>query len=406
MNPRARLALLLTAGIFVSAATARGGSAEGRSRLGASAAQQNASAVPRLDGSKISADEIDAAVAKAVATRKVTGVGIAVLVKGKIEFVKGYGFRDAEKKLPMTPNSVGTAASLTKAAFAYLVMQLVQDGTIDLDKPVYQYLAKPLPEFPRYQDLAGDDRYKKITARMLLAHTSGLPNWRVLSDDKKLHIYFDPGSRFAYSGEGIDLLQLVVEAVTKHGMKELMVERVFRPLGMTRTSMTWERWFEDDFSNGYDEAGKSLGRQRRDRADAAGSMQTTVADYAKFLQAMMNGTGLHPETREMMLSPQVRIKTLHEFPTLSAETTNQNDAIRLSYGLAWGLYWTPYGKVFFKEGHDYGWQNYAVVFDQKKMGMLIMTNSDNGESMYDDLLRTIQGNTFTPVEWEQFGKSN
>jgi hypothetical protein len=91
---------------------------------------------------------------------------------------------------------------------------------------------------------------------------------------------------------------------------------------------------------------------------------------------------------------------------LSAETTNQNDAIRLSYGLAWGLYWTPYGKVFFKEGHDYGWQNYAVVFDQKKLGMLIMTYSDNGESMYDDLLRTIQGNTFTPVEWEQFGKSN
>jgi CubicO group peptidase (beta-lactamase class C family) len=185
-----------------------------------------------------------------------------------------------------------------------------------------------------------------------------------------------------------------------------MFERVFRPLGMTRTSMTWERWFEDDFSNGYDEAGKSLGRQRRDRADAAGSMETTVADYAKFLQAVMNGTGLHPESREMMLSPQVRIKTLHQFPTLSAETTNQNDAIRLSYGLAWGLYWTPYGKVFFKEGHDYGWQNYVVVFDQKKMGMLIMTNSDNGESMYDDLLRTIQGNTFTPVEWEQFGKSN
>ena len=81
---------------------------------------------------------------------------------------------------------------------------------------------------------------------MLLSHTSGLPNWRWFADDKKLRIYFEPGARFAYSGEGIDLLQLVVESTANKGLKELMEERVFGPLGMNRTSMVWESRFEGD----------------------------------------------------------------------------------------------------------------------------------------------------------------
>jgi len=83
-----------------------------------------------------------------------------------------------------------TAASLTKPAFATMVMHLVQERIIDLDKPVYEYLPKPLPDYPAYKDLAGDQRYKQITMRMLLDHTSGFPNWRRFTDDKKLKIYF------------------------------------------------------------------------------------------------------------------------------------------------------------------------------------------------------------------------
>jgi CubicO group peptidase (beta-lactamase class C family) len=120
----------------------------------------------------------------------------------------------------------------------------------------------------------------------------------------------------------------------------------------------------------------------------------------------MNGTGLRRQTRELMLSPQVRIASLHEFPSLSQETTHQNDGIRLSYGLAWGLYWTPYGRAFFKEGHDEGWRNYTVCFDEHRMGIVIMTNSSNGEGIYENLLETLQKNMFTPVEWEQFAPYN
>jgi CubicO group peptidase (beta-lactamase class C family) len=366
----------------------------------------NAPSIKRLDGSTLTAAEIDATVTRLMATAKVTGTGLAILNDGKIVYLKTYGFRDRKKALQLAPDSVMSAASFSKVAFAYMVMQLVQEGVLDLDKPVYQYLPKPLPEYGDYRDLAGDDRYKKITSRMLLDHTAGFPNWRWFEDDHKLHIHFDPGSRFAYSGEGIMLLQLVIETVTHKPLEDLMQARVFQPLGMTRTSMVSHLRFESNSANGYDEQESSLGPQRRLQAQAAGSMKTTPADFARFMQAVLQSQGLREETKDLMLGPQIAILSKHEFPTLSAETTDENKSIRLSYGLAWGLYWTPYGKAFFKEGHDEGWRNYTVCFDDAKIGIVIMTNSSNGESIYKELLETLLKNTYTPIEWEGFTPYN
>ena len=113
-----------------------------------------------------------------------------------------------------------------------------------------------------------------------------------------------------------------------------MQERVFQRLGMTRTSMVWQDRFESDYANGYDEYGRSLGPQKREKADAAGSMQTTIADFARFTQAVMESRLLRSKTREQMLSPQVQIISKHQFPTFSEETTDENKTIRPSYGLA------------------------------------------------------------------------
>jgi CubicO group peptidase (beta-lactamase class C family) len=362
--------------------------------------------VTRLDGTKISPSQIDATVTRLMEAAHVTGVGIAVWDNDKVVYLKTYGERNTEKHLPLTPDSVMTAASLAKPAFATMVVQLVHEHVIELDKPVYKYPPKPLPEYPAYKDLADDPRYKQITMRMLLDHTSGFPNWRRFTDDKKLRIYFPPGSKFAYSGEGIALAQMVVETVTKKTVTELMKERIFQPLSLNHTSMVWEPRFEHDYANGYDEHGKSLGPERRRKGDAAGSMQTTLRDYSRFVQSVLNDTIPDKHDRELMLSPQIQITSKHEFPTLSTETTTENRAIRLSYGLGWGLFWTPYGKAFFKEGHDEGWRHYVVCFDQPKAGMLIMTNSSNGEDIYDGLLRTVLGDTFTPLEWEGFKASS
>jgi CubicO group peptidase (beta-lactamase class C family) len=358
--------------------------------------------IERLDGSKVAPVEIDATVTRVMHAAEVTGVGIAIFNHGEIVYLKAYGVRDKEKNLPLTEDSVMSAASFSKVAFAYMVMQLVDEKRLDLDKAVYQYLPKPLPEYPVYKDLAGDARYKKITARMLLSHTSGFPNWRWFNEDRKLNINFEPGSRYAYSGEGINLLQLVVETITNKPLQELMKTYIFEPFGMTRSSMVWESRFESDYANGYDEWGRSLGPQRRPEANAAGSMQTTLVDFARFMQAVLQGERLSKQSREWMLSPQVQIFSKHEFPTLVNETTDENKPIRLSYGLAWGLYWTPYDKAFFKEGHDEGWRNYTVCFDERKSGILIMTNSSNGEGIYKELLESLLKNTFTPIEWEGF----
>jgi CubicO group peptidase (beta-lactamase class C family) len=373
---------------------------------GQSKSFSNASTVKQLDGSAITADEIDATVLRLMHAAKVTGAGIAILNDGKIAYSKTYGLRDKESALPLTLDSIMSGASLTKVTFTYAIMQLVEAGALTLDKPVYQYLPKPLPEYDKYKDLAGDDRYKKITARMLLDHTTGFPNWRWFEDDGKLKIHFEPGSRYAYSGEGFALLQLVVETITSKPLEQLMLERVFQPLGMTRTSMVWTGAFEDNYANGYDENEKSLGPQKRKHAGAAGSMSTTPADFAKFMQAVLRGKGLSKKSKDEMLSPQIEIHSKHHFPPFSPETTEENKPIRLSSGLGWGLYWTPYGKAFFKGGHDDGWRNYTVCFDDAKIGIVIMTNSSNGEGIYKELLETLLKNTYTPIEWEGFTHYN
>jgi CubicO group peptidase (beta-lactamase class C family) len=370
----------------------------------AAGAQQ--ASVTRLDGITITSAQIDFAVTRPMQTANVSGVGIAIFNRGKTVYLKTYGSRDTTRHLPLTPDSIMTAASLTKPVFTTMVMDLVHQRIIDLAKPVYEYLPKPLPEYARYSDLAGDPRYKLITMRMLLDHTSGFPNWRRFMPGKKLKIYFRPGSRFAYSGEGIALAQMVVETVTKQPITELMNEHIFQPLGMTRTSMVWEKRFENDCANGYDEQGKSFGPERRRVGDAAGGMQTTLRDYARFIQAVLDGTIPDNHSRQLMFSPQIQILSAHEFPPLATETHAAADgAIRLSYGLGWGLFWTPDGKAFFKEGHDDGWRHYVVCFDRPKAGILIMTNSSNGEDMYDGLLRTLLRDTFTPLDWEGFKRA-
>ncbi|MGA2166703.1 MAG: serine hydrolase [Terracidiphilus sp.] len=358
--------------------------------------------IPRPDGSRIAPSQIDATVTQLMASAHVTGVGIALFHRGKVVYLKSYGLRDTEKNLPLTPDSVMTSASLSKSAFAVLVMRLVQQHVLSLDKPIAAYLPKPLPDYPGYSDLQGDDRWKKLTLRMLLSHTSGFANFRGLEDDRKLKFHFDPGTRYGYSGEGIQLAQFVVETVTGKSLTDLMEENLYRPLGMTRTSMIWEPRFESDFANGYDEYGRSLGPERRSSPAAAGSMQTTLHDYAALLSALLRSKPLGIPATGSLFNRQITIHSAHQFPSLAPETTTANDAIRLSYGLGWGLYFSPYGKAFFKEGHDEGWRHLALCFRQHGDGILILTNSSKGEGIFKPLIDSILGQTSFPFDWEGY----
>ena len=224
----------------------------------AAAAQQ--SAITRLDGGKLTSAQIDSTVNRPMKAAHVTGAGIAFFHGGKIVYLKTFSMRDTGNNLPLTPDSVMNAASLTKSAFATVVMRLVQRGELDLDEPIEQYLGKPLGEFAPYADLKGDPRTAALTLRILLDHTSGFANVPWMESDHKLHMHYDPGTHHGYSGEGINLAQFVVEKVTGKSATQLMQVELFGPVNMSRSSMIWLPTSESDFANGYDEHGGSLGR--------------------------------------------------------------------------------------------------------------------------------------------------
>jgi CubicO group peptidase (beta-lactamase class C family) len=345
----------------------------------------------------------DSLVLRLMQKAKITGICISVVDNNKAVSVKAYGYRIKEQNLLNDSSTCFSAASLSKAVFAYLVMKLVDEGRISLDTPLAEYLPKPLPEYADYTDLAGDPRWKLITARHCLSHTTGFPNWRHFNprDNNKLEIFFTPGTRYAYSGEGIDLLQMVVEVIMGKGLEELAREKIFLPLAMTRTSYIWKPEFESDYAVGYNEKEKPVRFKRRTRADAAGSMETTIADYTRFMIAVNQGRGLSSYAYHEMLGPQIAIHSAHQFPSLSADTTSANDHIHLSYGLGWGLFNTPSGIAFFKEGHDDGWVHYVIGLPSANRALVIMCNSSNGEGIFKELTATFLGITI-PWEWEGY----
>ena len=229
--------------------------------------------IERLNGEKLTSGQIDAEIARLMKARQVPGLAVALIENGEPVLVKSYGLASVEKKQSLQNDTILYAASLTKLAFAYMVMQLVDEHLIELDRPIAKYLPKALSEYEKYGELASDERWRKLTPRILLDHTAGFPNFRFLNPDGKLDFKFDPGTRYAYSGEGINLLQFVLETGIGLDVGHEMQRRVFERFKMKRTSMTWREDFASNHADGYDEHGKSEPHDRRETARAAGSME-------------------------------------------------------------------------------------------------------------------------------------
>ena len=367
--------------------------------------------IKRLDGSFVSTAELAQNILRLMTSARVTGMSVAIINDAKISYVKSFGLRDKEENLPLTENTEVRAVSFSKAVFAYFVMGLVEKGVIELDKPVYQYLAKPLPEYENYAQLKGDDRYKLITARMLLSHTSGLPNWRWINEEGKLdrtgklEFKFTPGEKYSYSGEGIYLLQFVVEQITYQPLGELIQKQIFEPFGMKNTVIAWDDLLGENAAYGYD-GKENIFPIKRGKANAAGSIITTIDDYTKFISAVLKHKNLKKSTFDEMLKPQIQIYSKTQFPVPSREMTDENKWIHLAYGLGWGLMQTPRGKAFFKEGHDDGWQNYSVCFPDKKIAVVIMSNSGRAESIFKELLELTIKDVYTPWKWQSYTPYN
>jgi CubicO group peptidase (beta-lactamase class C family) len=364
--------------------------------------------IVRLDGSKISAVDADAFAKKTLEDAHVTGAQIAVVVKGKLVWSTAYGLRRREPPLPMERDTTTRAASITKGVFATYVMQLVERGEFKLDKPVAQQLPLSLENYEAYRekaaDLVRDPEWPKVTPRMLLSHTSGLGNFAAIEPDKKMHLHFKPGTQFLYSGEGINLVQFVIEEQKKKPLDKLMQEAIFTPLGMTRTGIIYRQEFEANVADRYDVDEKFRSKTQRFPARAAGSMTTSAEDLARFASALFAGKIVKKSTRKKMLKPVIQIRSLHEFPLGANEEEGKEAAeVGLAYGVGWGLLThTRFGPAFFKEGHGDGAQNYMICFEKQESCMILLTNSDNGELTFRPLLEKIFGDVVTPWEWEGY----
>jgi len=358
-----------------------------------------AHAIETIDGGTVTVAEIEETIPELMEEAWVAGLSIAVISGGNLEYVRAFGFRDRDAGSRPDEETVFGGASFSKTVFAWLVMSLAEERIIDLDRPLYEYLEKPLPEYPKYTDLAHDSHYKRITARHVLSHTTGFPNWRFFTPENRLSFLFPPGERFSYSGEGIALLQMVVEEIMERDLEDLAQEMVFRPFGMSRTSYVWQDAWEANHARPHNQYNQPRNVQHRRTAEAAGSMWTTAGDYARFLVGILGAEEKRRETANAMLERQVEIRSERMFGPGAIHETGENEGIRLSWGLGWGCFRTSDGRAFFHTGHDIGFQNYTVTHADRRIGIVCLSNSDNFESIAEEVVRTVLGQEGSPFRW-------
>jgi CubicO group peptidase (beta-lactamase class C family) len=370
--------------------------------------------INRIDGSKISVDSLNTRIDYLIEAANVAGVAVAIFNDGQLKYQHSFGYANLHKKILLSNKHVFYGASFSKAVFGYLVALLVVEGVIDLDTPLQSYLDRPLPEYEfekewrGYKNLKNDKRYETITARMCMNHTTGFPNWRWNTKENdffpegKIRFLVDPGSRYVYSGEGMQLLQFVIEQVTKKDLEHLAREKVFQPLNMNMTDYLWSEKFENKYCNGHTSKGEVIPKDISDEANAAGSMETTLEDYSKFVAHVLKLAGENSAITNLLFTPSVRIRSKTQFGYQGWQNTSENDSIALSYGLGWGILQSPYGKGVFKEGHGEGFQHYSILFPKKGTAVIILSNSDNAESIFKELLAISIGDSFTPWRWEGY----
>ncbi|HEY8259428.1 MAG TPA: serine hydrolase domain-containing protein [Gemmatimonadales bacterium] len=336
----------------------------------------------------------------------VPGAAIAVVDTGRT-WDHGFGRASLDPPQQVTTDTVFEAASLGKPLFAYQVLRMVDAGLLDLDRPLYDYL--PVPE-------ANNKRMRRVTTRHVLSHTSGLPNWR--KEPGPLEPATEPGTAYAYSGEGFFYLQRVVEKVTGRPVARLMEEEIFGPFGMTDSSYVWRPAFDRRMAVGYDETGNrqevyaAIGRRAAVVAAAwkrplldwryeesartvtlvnpewpvlplymvpnvASSLLTTARDYARFLTRVVapqpDGLTLQRATLEQMTRPQIEINSA------------------LSWGLGWGIQRDEFGQVLWHWGANNSFRNFVIADIAGGRAVVVLTNGENGPRVYERVIASVTG---------------
>jgi len=327
---------------------------------------------------------VDTLVPRLMTKYHVPGVSIVLVDDRKIAWSKSYGLMDTRTSEVVTGQTLFEACSMSKPVLAYLAMKLVENGILDLDRPLSAYL----PE----QFVGTADYGKRITARMVLSHTAGFPNWRKGEEEREgpLPIYFLPGTKFSYSGEGFYYLQRVIEQLTREPLAVHAKIVLFDPLGLKRTSFAWTKEMEPFQATGHDTLGQVLTKTKYVHANAGYTLYTSAEDYAKIICSILgpkytDGYSMSAGSVHEMMKHQVEVN-------VRAPVTRPGRAMGLGtyWGLGWAIDSTISGNIVYHSGaNGSGFRCYSQFSYDGGSGMVIMTNGLNGSEVWRRIVEKI-----------------
>lgn len=320
-------------------------------------------------------------------TYSIPGVSIAVIKNGKFVWSDAYGFADIEHKRKMKIETICRVQSISKSVTAWGVMKLVEQGKVELDAPVKEYVKKW--HFPETKYSEG-----KITVKQLLSHTSGMPlgNFTLeyspegfvpsLRDNlfKEAQLIKEPGTKFLYSNVGFNLLELLIEEVTGKEFAKFMEEEVLVPLGMDNSSFNWSKDLKNEVPMGYDLKSKPVPVYVYPEK-ASGGLFANVEDIAKFVIAGM----IYSDSKKDNILMQKSIKELY---TPVIKIPGLYGLVSEAYGFGHFIDNISQGKqAVFHGGQGHGWMTHFHSVPETGDGIVILTNSQRSWPMISNILK-------------------
>ena len=303
----------------------------------------------------------DNKIASLLKKHKIPSISIGLIQQGKVSHVRSFGVQ--KDTIKNGTNTIYKVASLTKPIVANVVLKLVDKKLLDLDEPLSKYYVD--------NDLKNHPYLNKLTVRNILSHQSGFPNWRYLTETKKLHFKREPGVKWEYSGEGFEYLRKAIENKLQRPLEEIAQELLFDPIGMRSSSFYWTANVDENlYAVEHDENGKVIPFEKYTEVNASANLLTTAEDYSKFLAHLLNGAGLSKELYKEFIKPHVKEKD----------------------GIFWGLGMQILPNLNGKEtvlmhtGGDYGTKTIAILLLESKKGLVVFANSENGMVLWQKLL--------------------
>jgi CubicO group peptidase (beta-lactamase class C family) len=297
----------------------------------------------------------------------IPGVSLALIKDGKVVYHKTYGVRNTMTGDKVDDKTLFEAASITKPVFAFAVQRLAERGVIDLNKPLWLYLP--------YSDIAYDERYKLITAKHVLTHRTGFPNWRSMNEDGKLDIKFTPGTDYGYSGEGFEYLKMVVEKITGKKVEQVLQEEVIAPMGLYHTFFSKNDSLQRMVAYGHFDR-LPTNNDLPETPGMAYSMHTEANIFTQFMLYLLEQKGLKPATYDTMFQKHSEFKF---------DPDEEKPTMPTYMGMSLEIRETPYGKSFGHGGNNGDFKCKFEVYQDKKMGYAIFTNSNTSDPLLENL---------------------